>query len=77
MQRSPYSNFQEGSEFTLKDKGKLIGLLSKDALTDYSDDTPSFVELVKADQKLLTQKLNEYASRVVCENLHAIVAGEF
>lgn len=68
---------QTGSNLTYKDKGKLIGLLAKDALKDYSDDTPAWAILIKEDQKAVTQRLNNYATRLVSEHLTEIATGRF
>jgi len=59
------------------ERGKLIGMLAKDALTDYQDDTPAFGELKKEEQKIITGRLSNYATQVVYEHFSDILQGEF
>lgn len=66
-----------GPEISAQDRGKLAGLLAKDALSDYADDTPAWAELIKEDQKLVTQRLNGFSTRLVTEHMSAIINHEF
>lgn len=51
-----------------KDVGKLIGLLSQDALTDFLKEHASqYAALEKSEQKLLNKELNKLASQLIKE----------
>jgi len=64
-------------EVKSSDRGKLVGLLAKDSLKEYQEDTPSFGELIREEQKVITGRLNNYATQVVYEHFPDILRNEF
>lgn len=60
-----------------KEFSKVVGSLAKDTLEDFSNDFPSWKELVKEDQKKCTAKLSTIVTNLVTKHWPSIISGEF
>jgi len=60
-----------------KDMSKIVGLLAKDALEDFSSDFPKWKELKKEEQKKVTSKLSPLVVNLVYSHWKEIVKGNF
>jgi len=57
--------------------GKLLGLVSKDAIEDLQKDVPEFLELDKKDRKTVTSMINKEVSNLIRPNFLNIIDGTF
>jgi len=67
-----------GNGVKLSDRGQLIGMLTRDALEDFSKDFgEDLAALQPADKKKLTSALAGAGSRLVTSNIQKIVNNDF